>query len=541
MVRSSSSAEVVVDPLTDAVLGHSLVAATREMGFIIKRSSRSTIVRESEDFSSAVLDPAGSLVAQAEAIPLHMNSIQTVFSGCLRRYPTETWRPGQRVVVNDPYSGGQHLPDLFVFEGIWLAGELLGFVGCIAHHNDVGGSAGSLNPNASDIHEEGLRIPPIRIEDGPWHESEFGELLLANTRTPQNVLADLSSQFSALRLGSQRIAAAAARYGAPALRRVMAQLLENSDRSMRALLTRMPDGEYTGHDYLDSDGHGGDPVEIVVKVTIHGDSATIDFTGTAAQAPGFVNATYSSMLSGVYTAVRCIVDDPTIPTNEGFFRPIEVIVPPGTVLNPNYPAAIRSRMNAACRAYDAVLMALTKAAPGQGAASGFDTTTCVNLSYHDEDGYKILIDPLRGGLGATMRSDGASVVSQILSNSRNTPAEAVEAQMPFLRVLEYSIARGSGGRGRHTGGHGAVRAYEVLCDGVKLNYSSDRQRIAAWGIEGGEPGRRGKVELIRGEQVIALPFTGGEALLRAGDIVRVQTGGGGGFGEPESDSNEETG
>lgn len=531
MAPSSSSAEGR-DRLTDAVLAHGLVAATREMGFIIKRSSRSTIVRESEDFSSAVLDPTGSLVAQAEAIPLHMNSIQTVFAGCLRRYPADGWRPGQRVVVNDPYSGGQHLPDIFAFEGIWFEGELLGFVGCIAHHNDVGGSAGSLNPNASDIHEEGLRIPPIRIEDGDWRRTPFGDLLLANTRTPQNVEADLNSQFAAIRLGAQRIAGSAARYGTAALRRVMGQLLESSERSMRALLAEIPDGVYTGEDFLDSDGHGGDPMAIRVTVTVHGDSATIDFTGTAAQAPGFVNATYSSTLSGIYTAVRCIVDNPTIPTNDGFFRPITVVVPEGTVLNPRYPAAIRSRMNAACRAYDAVLMALTKAAPGRGAASGFDTTTCVNLSYHDEEGYRILIDPLRGGLGATARTDGASVVSQILSNSRNTPAEAIESQMPFLRVLEYGIARDSGGAGARRGGDGAVRSYEILRDGVQLNYSSDRQRVAAWGINGGGAGRAGKVELIRDGDVVALPFTGGEALLRCGDVVRVQTGGGGGFGAP---------
>lgn len=521
------------DVTTQSVVVHGLVAACREMSVLIRRASRSTIVREAEDFSTAILDPLGRLVAQADSIPLHLNSLQMAFAYCLAAYPAETWKAGHVVLNNDPYSGGQHLPDIFAFRAIHDdRSKLLGFTGCIAHHNDVGGSVGSLNPDATDVHEEGLRIPPVRLDVESWLDSPFGRVLLANSRTPDSVAADVRSQVSALGLGVQRVRRLAARYSSDTVLEVMQGVLDDGERRMRDLLESLPDGTYYGEDWIDSDGKGGEPLKVEAHVTIRGDSALIDFTGTSPQAKGFVNATLASAVSGVYTALKCILREAGLPTNAGIFAPLELRIPEGCLLNPRYPSAIRSRMNASCRAYGAVLMALTRACPERGAACGFDTTTCVNLGHLDSEGrYRILIDPIRGGLGATLGSDGASAISQIISNSRNTPAEAIEAEMPFLRVVRYELIPGSGGAGAWRGGNGCVREYEALADGVSVNYSTDRERVAAWGIEGGDSGEPGSLTLIpRCGGAARLPVSGGRAVLQRGDRLVVRTGGGGGFG-----------
>jgi len=520
----------------DSVVYHALVATCREMALSITRVARSSLIRDVEDFSTAILDRDGRMVAQAETIPIHLNSLEVALQSCLLVYPRETWGPSDVVFNNDPYSGGQHLPDLIVFRAIHgESGEILGFVGCIAHQNDLGGGLGSLNPHATDLHEEGLIIPPVMVDtSGDWLSGAFGRVLVANSRTPAAVSGDVQTQVTATAGAVQRIRALARRYGPATVTGVMAATLESSERDMRAVLAALPDGEHSGVDYLDDDGKGSGPLRIAATVRLHADQLTIDFSGTAPQAPSFVNSTYAATVSAAHTAVKAFLGESRLRANAGTFRPVQVIIPPGSLLNPDYPAPVRARVNAACRAYNAVLRALNGVDPERASASGFDSVTCVNLGHCDEHGrFRILVDPLRGGFGATAFSDGESALSQIMSNAKNTPVEIVESDMPFLRIVRYEIARGSGGAGRQSGGNGVLREYQALCDGVNVTFHTGRQVVTSWGWGGGADGAVARLRVDHGDGWRELAVAGDAVTLNEGDVLEVTTGGGGGFGAPD--------
>jgi N-methylhydantoinase B len=519
-----------VDPVTYQIVHGALVASTRAMAAILRRSARSTIIRETQDFSTAVLDAAANLAAQSEAIPLHLNSLGYALRFCLDEYPAETLRADEMLMVNDPYHGGQHLPDIQIFAPVIRAGRVIAFVGNLAHHTDISGGIGSMNPTATDVFQEGIRIPPLKLripddlDDGP-----VGRLLRANSRLPENLLADLNAQVSANRAGVARLHEMFDKHGLDTVLACMAMAQDFGERTMRRAIEAVPDGVYTGEDFLDTDGFGTTPLRIFATVSVRGADLDIDFTGTDPRARGFVNSPMASTISSALTAVRAVLGRPDTPTNGGSFRPVRVHAPLGCLLNPGYPAPVRLRMNAAGRAYGAVLQALGKAMPERAAASGFDTTTCVNFGFLGERGYRIYMEPLRGGLGGATGSDA---VSQLLSNSANTPVEAAELDFDFMRIRRYALRPDSGGAGTQQGGLGCVREFEITRDGVEILFSSDRAQHEPWSLDGGAPGTIGTVTAVQAGRRITLPPNGGSLTLNTGDRLRVETGGGGGLGDP---------
>jgi N-methylhydantoinase B len=528
-----------VDPVTFQIINGALIAATRAMAAILRRSARSTIIRETQDFSTAVFDATGRLAAQSEAIPLHLNSLGYSLSFCLKDYPADTLEADDILIVNDPYYGGQHLPDIQVFSPIVFRGTVVGFVGNLAHHTDLSGGIGSMNPTATDVFQEGMRIPPLKIKPARDLDAAPGRLLMANSRQPDTLRADLDAQIASNRTGQARVLELIEKYGLDNLMASIAMAQDFSELEMRKAIREVPNGVYTGEDFLDGDGFDTQPLCIRVTVRVSDEEIEIDYTGTDPQARGYVNSPLASTVSAAGTAVRALLGHPDMITNDGTFRPVRVHVPHGCLLNPRYPAPVRLRMNSAGRAYGAVLQALGKAVPARAAACGFDTTTTVNFGYFGERGYTIFMEPMRGGMGGASGMDGADAISQLLSNSANTPVEVAESDNAFLITREYSLRPDSGGAGEFQGGLGGVREYEITVERVEALFSSDRAIHRPWGSTGGDEGTIGRVVVIRKNgEAKQLPPNGAALTLHRGDRLRVETGGGGGFGDPARRSPE---
>ena len=521
-----------VDPVSFQIVNGAMIAATRAMAAILRRSARSTIIRETQDFSTGIFDAEGRLAAQSEAIPLHLHSLSYALSFCLKDFPAQTLVADDVLLVNDPYHGGQHLPDLQVFAPIVHRGRVVGFVGNLAHHTDISGGIGSMNPTATDVFQEGMRIPPLKFNRERDLPGSFGRLLLANSRQPETLLADLNAQMAANATGQARVLELIEKYGLDGVLACSRMAQDSCEQEMRRAISEVPNGVYTGEDFLDGDGFDTKPLRVFVTVRVRDEELEIDFTGTDPQARGFVNSPLASTWSAAGTAVRALLGHPDMATNDGTFRPMSVHAPLGSLLNPRYPAPVRLRMNVACRAYGAVLQALGKALPHRAAASGFDTTTCVNLAFLSERGYAIYMEPMRGGIGGTVGADGCDAISQLLSNSANTPVEVAESDNSFFRIREYSLRADSCGAGQHQGGLGCVREFEITAEQVEVVCSSDRALHRPWGLGGGSEGSIGRLMAIRSGKATQLPPNGAALTLHRGDRLRVETGGGGGLGDP---------
>jgi N-methylhydantoinase B len=521
-----------LDPVDYAIISQSLVAAAREMGAKLIRSAYSTVLREARDGSAALLDAQGNTIAQAELIPMQLGTIGHVFQPCQALYPNDTLKPGDFFVINDPYSGGQHLQDVFFFHPIFFEGEVIGFSASVAHHLDVSGGDPGLNIAAPDVYAEGLIIPPLKFNmERDWHGGPFQRLLRANVRVPHQTMGDFDAQIAANAIGGKRVIELAERYGARKLQDVMAALLDYSEARMRAALRDVPDGVYVGEDAVDDDGISQDHLPVKATVTIKGDSAEIDFTGTALQVRRNLNAPFAATVSAALSCLKATLTSPDIPFNAGSFRPIRVTAPKGTMLNPNHPAPVRARMEVCSRAWNAIMKALAQAVPDKVIACGFDTTTSFVLSHLGDAGWSVYLEIYGGGFGAGLDTDGCDGVDNPLSNCSNTPVEALDQDFPFFRVAGYALRTDSCGRGKWRGGLGFTRSFEVLKDNVRIALYSDRFRRPADGLFGGGGGATGFCEIRRGSEVIQLGSKSATDLKR-GDVVTLGLGGGGGYGDP---------
>ncbi|MBX5088342.1 hydantoinase B/oxoprolinase family protein [Rhizobium lentis] len=526
----------LLDPVDYAIISQSLIAAAREMGAKLIRSAYSTVLREARDGSAALLDADGNTIAQAELIPIQLGTIGHVFRTCSERYPNETLVPGDFFVINDPYSGGQHLQDIFLFHPIFVEGKVIGFSASVAHHLDISGGDPGLNIAAPDIYAEGLILPPLKLNmERDWRGGAFETLLRANVRVPHQTMGDFDAQIAANAIGAQRVVELAGRYGVEKVVRVMAALLDYSEARMRAALKEIPDGVYIAEDFIDDDGIDYEPLKIRAAVTIKGDTASIAFDGTAAQVRRNLNAPFAATVSAALCCLKAALTSPDIPFNGGAFRPISVTAPKGSILNPNHPAPVRARLEVCSRAWNAIMKALSQAVPEKVISCGFDTTTSFVLSHLGEKGWSVYLEVFGGGYGAANDTDGCDGVDNPLSNCSNTPVEALDQDFSFFRVIDYSLRPDSGGRGCHRGGLGFTRSFEVLKDDVRISLYSDRFRLAAEGLFGGEKGETGYCHINRGGEII--PLRSKDAFdLRRGDIVTLATGGGGGYGEPRERS-----
>ena len=425
------------------------------MGAKLVRSAYSTIVREASDASAALLDPNGQAVAQAELMIQQLGSLSATFGPCAEHHPVDTLVEGDFYINNDPYHGGQHLPDVFIFSPVFFEGELVAFGATVAHHIDIGGGAPGLNVNAREIYQEGLIIPPSRYNlDDDWNGGRLERLIATNVRVPDQTIGDMNAQFAGNAIGAARVRQLCRKYGPEAVAETMASLIDYSERRMRAAIAAAPDGVYHGEDVIDNDWVGGGPVHVRVAVTIDGDEVAIDFDGTSDQVGSNMNAPFASTVAAAFGCVKAVLTSADIPYNAGSTRPATVTAPCGSLLNPRPPAAVRARMTATNRAFNAVMKALARAVPEKVIATGFDTTTGPYLSRRSEAGYKVYHEVIGGGYGASARADGCSGVDGPLANCSNVPVESLDMDFDFFRVREYSLIPDSGGGGAFRGGLG---------------------------------------------------------------------------------------
>ncbi len=449
------------DPVQVEVWRHLLAAVTEEMGATLERTAYSPNIKERLDHSCALFDARGRLLAQAAHIPVHLGAMPQMLQ-TLRR--AVAWDRGVMWLCNDPRNGGTHLPDLTLVAPVYSEGRrgpLIGFVAGRAHHADIGGlSPGSL-PLSTEIFHEGLVISPIRLVERGQLRADVLDLICANSRTPAERRGDLSAQVAANETGMRRVQALAARYGLDAFRRRTRETIAYAAEMTRRALAALPPGTYTATDLLDDDGAGATDIPITVTVTIRKSGRIrFDFTGSAPQVRGSLNATEAITRSACYYIVRCLVGE-EIPTNEGGFAPVEVIAPEGTIVNARFPAAVAAgNVETSQRIVDVLLRALAQAVPDRLPAASQGTMNNLTIGGYDPIRRRpfAYYETLAGGAGASPQGDGASAVHTHMTNTRNTPVEALESHYP-LRVLEYALATGTGGAGQHHGGDGLIRRF----------------------------------------------------------------------------------
>ena len=520
-----------LDQVDQAIISQALIAAAKEMGIKLVRSAYSPIVREANDCSAALLDVEGNVVSQAELIPMQLGPIATTFRACAELYPPETLEPDDFYINNDPYHGGQHVPDIFIFTPIFFGARLVGFSATVAHHLDLGGGAPGLNMAAGDVYQEGLIFPPSRYNvNRDWNGGPFERLVRANVRVPEKTIGDCNAQFAANGVGARRVIELCEKFGADTVKEAMAGLLDYTEQRMRAAIAAAPDGVYHGEDQLDSDGENDQPLVVRARVKIAGDTVSVDYEGTCDQVRTNVNCPFASTIAAGLSCVKSVLTSPDIPFNEGAKRPISIAAPYGSLLNPRPPAPVRARMLSAYRAYNAAMKALAEAVPERVMAAGFDTTHATCLSHLGERGYSIYLEIFGGGYGASAVGDGCDAVDSPLSNCSNIPVEAIDMEHAFFRVAEYGLVAGSGGEGEWRGGLGIRRVYEVLADDVEYQSYSDRFTIPPEGLFGGADGGAAHACVLRGNEKIVLGSKTSFRLAK-GDRLVMSTGGGAGFGD----------
>lgn len=513
-----------------AVISQAVLAAAREMGTKLVRSAYSTILREARDGSAAILDRDGFTVAQAELIPMQLGTIGSVFQACRQIYDLDEVTEDDFFVMNDSYSGGQHLQDVFFFHPIFVNDRRVGFAASVAHHLDIGGGSPGLSPHARDVHSEGIIIPPTKFSmTRDWNGGPLERILRANVRAPLQTMGDFNAQIAANRIGQKRITELCDRYGVKTVEDVMAEFQSYTEKRVRAGIAQAPDGVYYGEAAIDDDGITDKPVVVRSKVTIKGDKITVDYTGTDDQVMTNFNAPLAATLSATMSCVKSVLTAPDIPFNDGLCRSVEVIVPEGSILNPRYPAPVRARMNICYRAFNATMKALAQAVPEQVIAGGYDVTTVACLSWLNAGAYSVYLEVFGGGYGAACDQNGCDAIDSPMSNCANTPVEAIDQDYEFFRVEEYALRPDSFGHGKYRGGAGFQRAFRILKDGATVALYADRFKLPASGLFGGTEGTTGLCEIHRGDTVISLTSKDMQDL-KKGDLVVFRFGGGAGYG-----------
>ena len=517
------------DPATLAIFDALLSSIADEMGVTLGRTALSPNIKERRDYSCAVFDADGRLAAQAAHIPVHLGAMPYAVQAIQTLAPFSS---GDIVIFNDPYLGGTHLPDVSLISPIFAGRRILGWVASRAHHADVGGMSPGSMPVATELYQEGMIIPPVKLYEHGRLNSGVYDLLLRNMRNPEQRRGDFDAQVAANRTGEQRFRELIERYGAAELRRQMLALMDYAERMMRAALRRIPEGTYIYEDALDDDGESPEPVPLCVRITAGGGRLHCDFAGSAAERAGSINAVATVTHSAAYYVARCLLSD-DVPSNDGCFRPITLSLPLASVVAATPPHAVSAgNVETSQRTTDVVLGALAQALPDVIPAAssgtmnnltvgGIDPRTGQQYSYYETIG---------GGAGAGPRGSGASAIHTHMTNTLNTPVEALELALPF-RIVEYRVRTGSGGAGLHAGGDGIVRGYEFLAP-ASVTLISDRRRFPPYGLQGGGPGALGRNVLVRADGMeTELP---GKFSIRVapGDVLRIETPGGGGWGRP---------
>jgi N-methylhydantoinase B len=519
------------DPITAEVVARYLHLASEEMGATLTRTAFSPNIKERADCSSAIFDRHGNVAAQAHRVPIHLGSMIGTVETLLKRFPVDEIRPGDMFVANDPYNGGgTHLPDINVVAPVFHQGGIVAFVANIAHHADVGGMVpGSEAAVCRTIYQEGLRLPLVRVMREGTVARDIVDIILLNSRTPEEREGDLRAQFAANFVGIQRVAALFEKYGEAVAEAAIAGFLDFTERRFAAAIDRLPAGTYEDIDYLDGD-EAGQVVPVRVRLTVGRGKLHFDFTGSAPALSSSRNIPRQALLATIYTVAKSLLD-PDVPANAGYYRTIETTTVPGTVVDPAPPSAVGTRSITCGVLGDLIAAALSQAQPEKALARSGPHHLMVLSGTDPRTGrYFVNYETVAGGMGARATRDGMDAVRVHASGAANLPVEALEHAFPFL-VETYALRDGSGGAGKYRGGLAVVRDYRVLADDITVSLSSERQAVAAAGSAGGEAGTTGAFTLdpdTSHERV--LPSAAAEVPLPRGSVLRVVTPGGGGFG-----------
>lgn len=525
-----------LDAVQLEIIRNALVAAAEEMSITIWRTSRSSVVRDLLDYSTCMFDAEGKSVAQATCIPVHLNSMSSCLDEILaHHFPLSDWHDGDLIVTNDPYAGGQHLNDILTFKPAFVDGRLVGIAGVLVHHLDVGGGApGSYYAGATEIYQEGFRIPPMKLDDAGRRNNQVIQLLLRNSREPANVGGDFASQLAALDIGVVGVQRIAKRYGSDRLADACRGIRNQSEAAMRARIKDIPDGVYSFIDYVDDDGIDRETkLEISVRMTVTGDTLEFDLTGSSPQATGPVNCTFNMAQSGVFCGVLMSIGS-DIPANAGVYVPVTIKAGDGLCVSARSPAPVANRMAVGHRVTNTVMGAFAQALPGKIPAAYYGVSYAFAANLIEASGRRrVYFDLTCGGWGGHPDEDGANGFSCGLHNIANAPIEMLESTLP-VTFQRYSLAPDTGGAGARRGGCGLVRSYRIDSDIGLISCNLDRFKVGPYGLGGGKPGALSHAELIRAKTGAVEPLPSKIAGLKAGkgDVFSLTTAGGGGYGDP---------
>ena len=521
------------DPVRLEIFKSIFHSVAEEMGGVLRRSAFSPNIKERRDYSCAVFNGEAEVLAMGDHMPVHLGSMPASVDAAIRALDL---RPGDVALLNDPYAGGTHLPDLTMVMPVYLprAKKPIFYVANRAHHADVGGAQAGSMSLSREIFQEGIRIPPVKILENGRMVRDVLQLVLSNVRTSREREGDLTAQVAACRVGERRLLEVVRKYGRQETNEYGRHLLEYSEKMMRATLREIPDGVYRGEDFMDNDGVSDERIAIRVMIRIRRSSAEVDFTGSSPECAGSINAVKAIADSAVFYVFRCLLND-QVPATSGLLRPIRIVAPQGTIVNARPPSAVAGgNVEASQRITDTLLRALARAIPSKIPAASQGTMNNLTFGGRDTrpnrgDAPFAYYETIAGGMGARPDRAGENGIHTHMTNSLNTPVEVLEHAYP-VRIRRYGIRSGSGGAGEHRGGDGIVREIELLVP-MQVGMLSDRRKIGPYGLAGGKPGKKGTNELIvsgRRKSVAAK----GSFYAPAGAIVRIESPGGGGWGKP---------
>lgn len=534
-----------IDQITLQVVNNYMVTTAREMGVAMKNTSYSPLFNEGLDFSCAVFDEKAEMIAQAEFCPAHLGAIIYVVEWTINEIGVENFVPGDVIFHNDPFRGGCHLPEYCVIKPVFYEGELACFVSCIGHMTEVGGKVpGGFAGDATEVFQEGIRIPPVKIVDAGRDVEAIWNIILANVRTPRMSYGDMKAMIGSLYVGEQRMLELIGRHGLARFREIKEAIKDYSERRMRAEIAEMPDGEYEFEDYvIDNDGITNEPARLKLKVTIAGDTMTVDYTGSDKQRRGPVNCTYGVTASATYNALLHLTDH-DIPSNHGCYRPVRIIAPPGTIVNVEYPgASVGGNSEIHPHLVMAIYGALHRVLPERVSAHDGGTSELLAIGGVHPDTGDVFANLTNEGCGWGGRAtkDGNNALCIPNGNCALQPIEILETRYPIVHEA-LALHEGSGGAGRNRGGLGYTRQIRVECDELRVSAFIEKEQIAPWGLFGGKPGKRSAI-LVRTagsdrfrtfSEAFGTRCNGkfSDVYLRRGDVIALRTSGGGGYGDP---------
>ena len=522
--------------VTFEIIRGKLLAAAVEMGVVLARTSMSPVIYEVLDFACGVVDAEAQVISQTNGITVFTGTFAGHVKNIIRRFGG-AMRPGDIYIANDPYEGGTHLSDVAIVKPIFVDGEVIAYSIAVAHWTDIGGKvAGSLPMDATEIFHEGLRFTGQRIYDSGQRCEDLVDLIAANTRIPKMSLGDLNAELASVRIAEARVLEICEKYGTALTKEAFRHMLDSGERLSRAAILALPDGDYEAEDFIDGDGVDNEPFPVRVAVRIEGDSITFDFTGSSPQRRGPVNCAWAAHLSAVKTAFKALVG-PHEPGNEGWFRPIEVVVPEGTVFSAVYPAPVCWHFEAGCHASELIWKALAPLAPHRYSAGSYLSLCSTFICGTDPSSGEpfIVVEPNVGGWGAADDADGANALIGVSDgDTYNTSVELCEAKYP-VRIRRYALnIEGGSGAGQYRGGFGAIRDYEILADDAFVYGSMGRSVTPPWGMDGGGKGSTNYLQVRTNGQANWRGARVSATDVGRGQVFSIVTGGGGGYGDPRS-------